>query len=307
MDASVCVCVCMCVCLYYSILHIWRAVSKCAINPIMSPKTIFLTVLIRTCDSIAGHDVARGPTFFPYTIFDTKFVLQTVQCYGVVSCKKCFWDGYYLRKNRRKCIYIKMENEMIRSPFLRGMGGSVSAGLEEPRFCDAVTSSDAGEKRKVFLVCWENAADWRYHLLVIVLGVILLSTGNILFPLCTGTCIEIPDIGSRLFHSTFFYELSWDTYSFHVASSSKYFLIRVSRQFISNCRSSEQAVLSRLFWNVSAATNVILPGVLTGLSSWLAAHFSYCNRLCINIKRELEAGSKYNCLSLILFVTVLFK
>jgi len=38
---------------------------------------------------------------------------------------------------------------MIRSPLLRGTGGSVAAGLEEPWFCEDVTFCDAKEKRKV--------------------------------------------------------------------------------------------------------------------------------------------------------------
>jgi hypothetical protein len=46
-------------------------------------------------------------------------------------------------------IYIKMENEMIRSPLLAREGLFGSSGLEEPRFCEDVTFCDVSEKGKV--------------------------------------------------------------------------------------------------------------------------------------------------------------
>jgi hypothetical protein len=77
------------------------------------------------------------------------------------------------------------------------MGGSVAAGLEEPRFCEAVTSSDAGEKRKLFPCvlressrleisspvdsAWGDSPFYRKY---------FISSR-------TGTCIEILDIGWR--------------------------------------------------------------------------------------------------------------
>jgi hypothetical protein len=101
--------------------------------------------------------------------------------------------------------------------------------LEEPRFCEAVTSSDAREKRKLFPCVLRESS--RLEISSPADG----AWGD--SPFCrkyfissrTGTCIEILDIGSRLSLSSILLptELRFVN-SAHVVFSSKYFLIILS-------------------------------------------------------------------------------